>query len=329
MSSLYVTEAGAYIKLRGGHVVIGRNHEVLFEVPLERVEDVTLINTVQISSYLLTVLMERGIPITWLSNRGKYYGTLINTESIDILKHRQQFCLYDKKEFRLGMARKLVLAKVKNQLTALRRYNRNTDVDIESQIINIRAILAHVSQTTEIDELMGYEGIIGRCYFEALGKIVPEEFAFEKRTKRPPKDPFNAMISFGYSLLFNEILAGVNNAGLHPFIGCLHGLKKGHPALVSDLIEEWRAPIVDSMVLSIVRRNMIETGCFDITEEGCYLNMEGRRLFLAAYNKKIRSMNQYFDDERSYRESIFKQCKMYGSAIVNEDINIYTPLEIY
>ena len=331
MSSLYVTEAGSFIKRQGGHVVVGRNNEILFEVPLERIEDITVFDTVSISSSLITDFIERGVPITWLSGYGKYFGTLINTNTIDINKHKKQFNLLDNHEFRLAMSRKIIRAKVRNQLTILRRYARNLDVDIniDTQIDNIKSVRSHIGECVRISELMGYEGIISRLYFEALGKIVPPTFSFTKRSKQPPRDEFNAMLGLGYSMLFNEILAGLINAGLHPFIGVMHSLGKGHPALASDLIEEWRAPIIDSLVLSMVSRNMVDLSDFDNSDKGCYMTPEGRKGLLTAYNKKIRSENQYIEDRKSYRESIYKQCKQFASAIMHEDVDLYTPLEIH
>ena len=331
MSSLYVTEAGSFIKRDGGHVVVGRNNEVLFEVPLERIEDITVFDSVSITSSLVTDFIERGVPITWLSGYGKYFGTLINTNTIDINKHKKQFDLLDDNAFRVAMSRKIIRAKVRNQLTILRRYARNleADINIDAQIANIKSVRSHIGECMRVSELMGYEGLISRLYFEALGKIVPPTFAFTKRTKQPPRDPFNAMLGLGYSMLFNEILAGVINAGLHPFVGVMHSLAKGHPALASDLIEEWRAPIIDSMVLSMVSRNMVDLTEFDNSDKGCYLTAEGRKVFLTAYNKKIRSENQYIDDRKSYRESLYKQCKQFASAIMHEDVDLYTPLEIH
>ncbi|MCI5709472.1 CRISPR-associated endonuclease Cas1 [Veillonella caviae] len=331
MSSLYVTEAGAYIRRNGGHVVIGRNNEILFEVPFERIEDITVFDTVHISSSLVTEFIEKGIPITWLSGYGKYFGTLINTNTIDIYKHKKQFDLLDNHEFRLALSRKIIRAKVRNQLTLLRRYARNLEDDtlIDTQMANIKSIRRHIGESTRISELMGYEGIISRIYFEALGKMVPLIFSFQKRTKQPPRDPFNAALGLGYSMLFNEILAGIVNAGLHPFVGCMHALGKGHPALASDLIEEWRAPIIDAMVMHMVHRNMISPDDFDNSDKGCFMTTEGRKVFLAAYNKKIRSENQYMESRKTYRECIYSQCKSYASAIIHEDIDRYTPLEIH
>lgn len=331
MSTLYVTEPGSFIKRRGGHVIVGRNNEVLFEIPLERVEDVTVFDNVHISSSLMTDFIARGIPITWLSGYGKYFGTVINTNSIDILKHKKQFDLIENDAFRIALSRKIIRAKVRNQLTLLRRYARNLEdnMSIDSQIDNIKAVRRHIGESSDLNELMGYEGIISRIYFEALGMIVPEPFKFDKRSKQPPRDPFNAMLGLGYSMLFNEILAGIMNAGLHPFVGCMHSIAKGHPALASDLIEEWRAPIIDAMVLNIVHRNMLDEKDFNMSEDACYLNTAGRKQFLIAYNKKIRTENQYIEAQKTYRESIYAQCKSYASAIIHEDLELYSPLEIH
>lgn len=330
MTSLYVTEAGAFIKRKGGHVIVGRNNEVLFEVPLERIEDISVIDSVHISSTLITEFLERGIPVTWLAGYGQYFGTLISTKTIDILKHRTQFDLLNDKSFYLELSRKILRAKINNQLTVLRRYSRNVEEGlIESQIKNIISLRKHLNTAMTTEELMGYEGYISRVYFEAIGKLVPEEFTFSKRTKQPPRDPFNAMLGLGYSMLFNEILANVVNLGLHPFVGCLHSISKGHPALVSDLIEEWRAPLIDSMVLSLVKRNSIDLSYFDNSERGCFLNPEGRKLFLVAYNKKLRSENQYIEDASTYRESIKKQCKSYSLTIMSHDLDRYSPIVIY
>ena len=199
MSSLYVTEAGSFIKRDGGHVVVGRNNEVLFEVPLERIEDITVFDSVSITSSLVTDFIERGVPITWLSGYGKYFGTLINTNTIDINKHKKQFDLLDDNAFRVAMSRKIIRAKVRNQLTILRRYARNleADINIDAQIANIKSVRSHIGECMRVSELMGYEGLISRLYFEALGKIVPPAFAFTKRTKQPPRDPFNAMLGLG------------------------------------------------------------------------------------------------------------------------------------
>ena len=329
MTSLYITESGAYLHKRGGHVVVGRNNEVLLEVPLERVEDVTVIDSVQVSSKLMTEFLERKIPLSWLSGAGKFYGTLLNSYSIDILKHKRQFELLDEQILYEALAKKVVLAKVHNQLTLLRRYNRNAkSEEVETHIGNILAVRKNIFFAKDYRKLMGYEGIISRIYFASLALLVPEQFSFDKRSKMPPQDPFNSMLSLGYSMLFNEVLSAVIAAGLHPYVGFLHRIAKGHPALVSDLMEEWRAVLIDSLIMNILKRNMIAYDMFTISDNGCFLNSEVRKIFLAAYNKKLRSVNQYLDGKNTFRDSIKQQCHKYCSFVMNSDVDIYSPIEL-
>ena len=324
MTSIYITENGAYLKKRGGHVIIGRNNEVLLEVPMERVDDVTIVDNVYVSSALATEFLERNIPLSWISSYGKFYGSLISSGSVDVLKHKKQFELLEQGEFYFALAQKVVFAKIHNQLTVLRRYNRNiASEEVETSIKNILAVRKNIFHTNDYRELMGYEGIISRIYFAALGGVIKEPFAFTKRIKQPPRDPVNSMLSLGYSMLFNEILSNVVASGLHPYVGFLHRITKRHPALVSDLMEEWRAVIVDSMVLAILKRNMIDYDMFEITDEGCFLNAEARKIFLQTYNKKLRSNNQYLDTKQTYRESLNQQCRKYVTAIMHEDIAAY------
>lgn len=329
MSSLYITEAGAYAKKDGGRIIVGRNEEILFEIPLEKVDDLLIVDTASISSKLLSYLIEQGIPITWLSTTGKYFGTLYNTNMTDINKQMKQFKLLDSL-FYMKIAKRVVRIKSKNQLVVLKRYSKNNpQIDILKEIQSIQAMFYKIDYCQDMAVLRGYEGIISKNYFAAIGKLVPAKFQFSGRNKRPPKDPFNAMLSMGYSMLFNEVLAQIVNNGLHPYIGFLHYIRNGHPALASDLMEIYRAPIVDSTILSLVKRGQIDSGHFDQHDNACYLNSEGRKILLQAYNKKLRAENNYMSGANNYREIISKQVKQYASALMQEKEDVYLPLEIH
>ena len=122
MTSLYITESGAYLRKRGGHVLVGRNNEVLLEVPLERIEDVTLVDSVQISSGLITEFLERNIPLSWLSGRGRFFGSLLSNGSIDIIKHQKQFELLQEEKLYFELAKKIIYAKVQVLSIVLRKF---------------------------------------------------------------------------------------------------------------------------------------------------------------------------------------------------------------
>lgn len=329
MASIYITENGAYLHKRGGKLLIDKDETTVMEVPLELVEDITIVNTAQISSSLITECFTKNIPVSWISTSGKLYGSLCSHSFVDIFKQKQQFDLIEEQDFYFKLAQNVVSAKIHNQLILLRRYNRNIKSEKVQELINyIANTQKNIKYTSDNNELLGYEGLASRTYFSALGMLVDEPFKFAKRSKQPPCDPFNAMLSMGYSILFNEIMSAVVSIGLHPYIGFFHQLAKGHPALVSDLIEEWRATIIDSLVMSLTKRGIVTAEMFTKNKKSCYFTPEGRKIFLNAYNKKLNTKNKYIGGEYSYRESLRIQCRNYARAVANKDINLYMPIKL-
>lgn len=328
MSYVYITEENARIQKKNGRFLVGRNLEILFEIPEETLEGLVLIGSVQVSSQAMISLLQLGIPVTWISGRGKFFGRLESTSHVNVFKHQKQVLMQDT-SFALDLARKAILAKIHNQIVLLQRHQRRKEqAALAKAIAQMQALRKHVHTVASREELMGHEGSISRVYFSALGQIVPPEFAFTKRSKQPPLDSFNTMLSFGYTLLMYDIYTAISNQGFHPYFGFLHALKNHHPALASDLMEEWRAPIVDSMVLSLISHHEIVPEHFARSEDGVgiFLNREGRTIFLRAYEKKLRSLNPYGEQKKTYRQSLETQVSSYGQALMNEDTALYKPL---
>lgn len=330
MSFAYITEKGAVISKCEGRFVVGRNHETLLEIPEETLEGLLLTDTVQLTSKAMVSFLQQGIPVTWLSSQGKYFGRLESTSHVNVFKQKQQFLLQDR-PFSLEMSRRVLKAKIHNQLTLLRRYNRERQIpEVMIDIHNMMTMEDHLDKAEDSKQLMGYEGMAAKIYFSALGKIVDSAFSFEKRSKRPPRDPFNSMLSFAYTLIMYELFTAIMNEGLHPYVGFLHTLKEHHPALASDLLEEWRPVLADSFVLSLVQHHEIKMEHFqrDEKSKGVYLTSEGRKLFFRAYEKKMRGTNQYFEGKHSFRRSLNYQVAQYGQAILAENPTIYEPIWI-
>ena len=330
MSYVYITEEGARIQKKGGRYLVGRNLEIMFEIPEETLEGLVIVSSVQVTSQAMVSLLQQGIPVTWISKTGKFFGRLESTSHVNVFKHQKQALLLDS-PFSMELGRKAILAKVHNQITVLQRYNRSeTDASIEHAVTQIKAIRKHIVTAKDRDRLMGYEGSIARLYFSSLGKLVPSKFAFDKRTRQPPKDPFNAMLSFGYTLLMYDLYTAIENHGLHPYFGFLHALKNHHPALASDLMEEWRPALIDTMVMSLIRRHEIQINDFEKDNDGAgiYLTRDGRNIFIKAYEKKMRSLNQYVHEMLTYRQSLEKQAGLYAQALMAENADIYQPVYI-
>ncbi len=330
MSYVYITEDGVRIQKKGGRFLVGRNLEILFEIPEETLEGLVLIGSVQVSSQAMISLLQLGVPVTWLSGTGKFFGRLESTSHVHVIKQQKQILLQESPLF-LELGRQIILAKVHNQLTVLRQYNRRAKLTIiHNDIELMRRIRKDIHRAATREELMGYEGIIARIYFHAVGQLMPEEFSFSKRTRQPPLDPFNSMLSFGYTLLMYDMYTAISNQGLHPYFGFLHALKNHHPALASDLVEEWRPVLIDSMALSLVHHHEITAEHFQQSEEreGIYLTKEGRSIFIKAYERKLHALNQYVDGKQTFRKSLETQAQWLSRVIMEENIELYRPIYI-
>ena len=182
-------------------------------------------------------------------------------------------------------------------------------------------------------ELMGYEGQGAKAYFDGLAEVVEEDFRFRGRTRRPPMDEFNSMISLGYSILMNELYAVLEIKGLNPYFGFLHRDREKHPTLASDLMEEWRAVIVDSTALSLINGHEIhkEDFTFNEDEPGCFLTRNGLKIFLIKLNNKLQTKMKYLDYVDypvTFRQGIVLQTEALMKAIDGEDDSLYRPIII-
>ena len=330
MTSLYLTEDGIILGLKDNRLMIKKSGDILKEISLEKVDNIVLVGNITITSPLSIELLEREIPVNWLSSTGKFYGRLEPTTRVNIARQREQFRLSDNKEFSLEMAKIFIIGKVKNCQVVLRRYNRNFNYEsVHNNIEELKRYALKILDSETVEELLGYEGNCAKLYFKSLGEMVREEFKFEKRTRRPPKDKFNCLLSLGYTLLLYEIYTAIVNKGLHPYCSFLHKIRNGHPALASDLIEEWRATIVDSLVMNLVQNRIITEEHFlprNDENGGIFLTREGLKIFIQKFETRLKQENSYLtyvDYPMSFRESLQFQVGSLVKAIENEDSNAY------
>lgn len=251
MSYLYLTENAAKLSVRENRLVVTKEKEILESVPIETVEAVNVYGNGQITTQCIHECMKREIPIVYYSQNGRFYGRLQSYSHIEVLRQRKQ-AVFNKNPMALELSKKMIDAKIRNQIVILRRYAYERQLDFKKEYRQMNLLRKKICGVKSINELMGYEGNAARIYFDVLNKLVAPEFSFQGRTRRPPKDPFNAMLSLGYSILMNEVYGKLIAKGLNPCLGFMHQDRENHPALASDLIEEWRMIIVDSTVLSLI-----------------------------------------------------------------------------
>jgi CRISPR-associated protein Cas1 len=199
------------------------------------------------------------------------------------------------------------------------------EIELTSELTGLELMLGSVAGAREIEILMGFEGTAARHYFHAFGKMVRKEFAFDGRSKRPPKDPVNALLSLGYTLLFHEMVTAIEAIGLDPYLGFLHEVEYGRASLAVDLCEEFRY-LIDSLVLALINRGELNQYDFHRGEDGGYFLVDhGRKTFYAAYEHKVRTEVSYVNaDTMSYRRIFFHQAEELARVIRGE-VEAYRP----
>jgi len=293
LRTLYLLQQGAVLSKENERFVVLKSGEVIKEIPAIKVDQILVFGNIQITTQAMKFCLESDIPIILLSSRGKYFGSIESFKRTNVDLHRRQFERSDDRQFALGIAKAIVRAKIVNSKILLQRYTRRHGLTaLNSEIREIDGALQKVETAENHEVLLGMEGFASACYFSAVRKLVSGDWGFEKREKQPPRDPVNSLLSYGYTILFYNMYAMIRKHGLHPYAGFLHGLKPGHPSLVSDLIEEFRAPVVDAMVLGLISRGSLRKEDFIMPEDDgspCLLGDDARKVFLHAFEAKMNS----------------------------------------
>lgn len=332
MSYLYINESGATVGIEGNRFTVKYKDGMIKSVPEETLEGITILGNAQITSGCMKECLERGIPVSYFSKGGRYYGRLMSTGHIKAELQRKQAALYDK-PFALELAKRIICAKMQNQLVVARRYAKSCDVEIGDVEKMLTICIAKARQASGLEQLMGYEGTGAKYYFDGLSRCVEEDFTFKGRSKRPPLDAFNSMLSLGYSILMNEVYGAIEVKGLNPYFGFMHRDAEKHPTLASDMMEEWRAVLVDATVMSMVNGHEIGIDEFytDIETPGVYMEKDGLKKYLNKLEKKFQTENRYLsyvDYAVSFRRGISLQMSQLVRAITTENAEAYQPIRI-
>ena len=333
MSYLYVCEQGAVVGIVEERFQVKLKDEILRSIPARTLEVIELFGNVQLTTQCMTRCLRDGINVIFYSTKGSYYGRLISTNHVNVSRQRKQAELNQDELFKMTFSKKIITAKIHNQTTLLRRYARFREVDVTDAVNDLQRMVAGVNRTGAVEELMGYEGFAAKTYFKTLGKLIDKEFAFQSRTRRPPTDPFNSLISLGYSIILNEIYGKLEAKGLNLYFGFMHKDRENHPTLASDLMEEWRAVLIDSTALSMLNGHELLTNDFYIDDSSgaVLLNKDAFKKYIGKLEKKFQSdMNylNYVDYEVSFRSAIDLQINRLVHAIENGNADEYIPIMI-
>ena len=333
MSYLYVSEQGASIGIEANRFQVNYKDGMIKSIPAETLEMIEVFGSVQITTRCLTECLKRGVNILFYSTSGAYYGRLISTSHVNVQRQRIQAEIGHNETFKLEMSKKIIDAKIRNQVVVLRRYARGRDEDIHRMIIEMQNMQKKLPYAKSVEQVMGYEGTAAKIYFKVLGKLIDEQFVFEGRSRRPPMDPFNSLISLGYSIILNELYGKIEGKGLNPYFGVMHKDREKHPTLASDLMEEWRAVLIDTTALSMLNGHELVKEDFytGIDQPGVFLEKDRFRKYIQKLEGKFRIENKYLsyiDYSVSFRRAMDLQVNQFVKAIETENVEEYMPVII-
>ncbi|HEU4328567.1 MAG TPA: CRISPR-associated endonuclease Cas1 [Roseiflexaceae bacterium] len=291
MATLYVQEQGAKVHKRDNQVVITKQGTLVQEVPLAQVDQVVLMGRgVQISTAALVDFLTRDIPVLITNQQGsRLYVHLTRGVSRFAELRVQQIDLVRTPVRALELARSMITAKLTNQRAFLNTTGWAAAPAAGTQITQQLAALATAST---IDMVRGYEGAAAAAYFGAWRAALSQTWQFNGRNAHPPRDPVNALLSFGYTLALNDVLAAVQTVGLDPYLGSFHVTEPGRPSLALDLLEEFRPLLTDRLVFELLRTGALTPARFERPPqqpEAVYLNPEGRALVVERYHALLQS----------------------------------------
>jgi len=327
MGTLYVTEPGARLEKEYQRLLVTKDDEVLLRTPLARVSEVVLVGSVGVTTPALLALLDAGVGLSLVSQTGELQGRLAPPTARNIpLRHRQYERAADAL-FCLELSRAIVSGKLRNERTLARRLCRTRAGLDAGAIAEITAALQQVETTPALDSLRGLEGAGARAYFRVFRQALALEWGFEKRARRPPPDPVNALLSLGYTLLGQNMMTALEVVGLDPYDGFFHTDKYGRPALALDLMEEFRNVIVDSVVLTVVNKRLVGRDDFEPgSQGGVFLRPAALRKFLAQYSARLqtRVIHPQAGRPLTYQQCFEVQARLLRKVIEGA-VDAYTP----
>ena len=262
-------------------------------IPLTDVDRATVIGHPRVPVSVFQRLMREGIPVAFVSEKGRWYGTLHPDGDLNAARRLLQYQQQHTPEKRLLCARQVVRYKIRNQRRVLQRLAANRNASRESAHLDavdaLRQLARAAGRAADNESLRGIEGSAAARYFQRLASFFPETVPFHGRTRRPPRDAANALLSWTYTIVLSEVDAALRIQGLDPCLGWLHEVSAGTPSLALDLLEPLRAPACDLLVLNLLNHGILQPDDFHISADdgGTYLNETARKKFFLHYESHM------------------------------------------
>ena len=295
LNTLYITTQGTYLAREGETILIRVGEETRFRIPIHTLGGVVCFGQVSCSPFLMGLCAEHNVPISFLTEQGRFLARVQGAFAGNVLLRREQYRWADSEEKSARIAQSIVIGKIANYrivlLWALRdNPDRSESPCLELAVGRMARIMKDLREPLSLNIIRGKEGEATRIYFGVFDHLVlaqKESFTFVERNRRPPLDNINALLSFLYALLVHDVTAALEGVGLDSAVGYLHRDRPGRPGLALDLMEELRPLLADRLALSLINRQQVKVSGFRTTETGAvFMNDVTRKEILVAYQKR-------------------------------------------
>lgn len=334
MYALYVLQPGTYIRKDGETLRIYKDGQVIETIPATGLTQLALAGRASISGAVLDYLIRNKIDTVFMTIDGRFRARLLLDDAGHVALRQQQYIRLADPTYALKIASAIVRGKLENQgRMLLRRAGQLNIAELRTPAVQIKALQERLKKAKNIDEVRGVEGYGARLFYSAFGLLIRnDKFTFNGRNRRPPRDPVNGMLSFVYMLFTNEVLNGLKNSGLDPYLGTLHEIASGRPSLACDLVEEWRV-FAERLVLSLINRKAVQPDDFihrkkqDMAEGALPVEMKPAiaKALISAYHTQLATPLNYAptDQQTTVRWIIHSQCRRFAESL--QEGTVYQP----
>ena len=292
LNTLYITTPDAYLSKDGLNIVVSVNKNELFRIPIMNIESIVTFGYAGASPGLMKLCIEYNVSLVFLSSQGRFIGRLQGETKGNVLLRKKQYSLSEDMEKALHLGKLFIAGKVYNSRNILRRFIRDNGMDeaVEYAAKQLEWSRKNVMEADSIEVLRGEEGRAAIVYYGVFNHLIlnqKEEFSFQGRSRRPPKDEINAMLSFVYTLIANDVTSALESVGLDPYVGFMHALRPGRTSLALDMMEEFRAYLGDRLVLSMInRRQVSKIGFISHGDGSIVMTDDCRKEVLSSWQKR-------------------------------------------
>ncbi|MEM3227131.1 MAG: type I-C CRISPR-associated endonuclease Cas1c [Thermoplasmata archaeon] len=335
LNTLFISTQGVYLKKEEDTVVATLDHKVLLKLPLINLSGIVCFGNIRVSPMLLGHCANMGVSVCFLEENGNFLARVQGPVSGNVLLRKTQYRFADDSQKCVKIAKNIVIAKIANSKTVLQRLLRDHKEKVnhnklQEAIMSLESNIETVQNTNTIETLRGIEGNSARIYFSVFNELIvaqKNDFIFNGRSRRPPLDKVNALLSFVYALLHNDICSALETVGLDPAVGYLHSDRPGRMSLALDMMEEFRPYFADRLVLSLINLKMIKPNDFEVLDNKAVLIKEaGRKTILKVYQeRKQDEIYHPFIKEKMRLGLLFHTQSLLMARFMRGDIDGYPP----